>query len=243
MCVPNTPSRCHDYTWRDLCSQASVLLGCYPCDTLKEAAPLPHSCLRIRNHLLTKRLHVAVITQYLLILSPFILSSCSAQQAFVLTALVETGYAPAQSPLRQARQGTRLPLHRQSLYSPDCPCPCSSSNSFLLNIGNQTVYSSPSEVAPPSGTAALISTGNSSSDTSLDHTLLFYGHITLSAHHQALINLIELSPLPACGTEGCSRHCSPWEPHTALCCRVLLVTSNPLPGYSVTLVIFHILLC
>lgn len=185
-----------------------------------------------------------MITQYLLILSSFILSSSSAQQVFVLRALVRTSHAPDQSPLCQARQGTlQLPLHGQILHSPDCPCPCSSSNSFLLNIGNQTVYTSPSEVAPLSGTAALISTGNSSSNTSLDHTLLFYGHITLSAHRQTLITLIQLSLLPACTIEGCSRHCSPCEPHTALCCCVLLVTSNLLPGYSVTLVIFHVLLC
>jgi len=45
----------------------------------------------------------------------------------------------------------------------------------------QSVYSSPSEVAPLSGTAALISTGNPSSNTSLDHTLLFFWpHHTVS---------------------------------------------------------------
>lgn len=58
----------------------------------------------------------------------------------------------------------------------------------------QSVYSSPSEVVPLSGSVALILAGNSFSNTSLDHTLLFYGRITLSAQCQSLITLIQPSP-------------------------------------------------
>lgn len=114
---------------------------------------------------------------------------------------------------------------------------------ILLNICNQTGYSLPSEVAPLSGTAALISTRNSSPNTPLDHTLRFYGHLTLLAHCQSLIALIQLRLPPASTTQGCSRSCSPCEPHTAVCWYVQLQPSDLFSGYLVTLVMLGIVIC
>lgn len=113
-----------------------------------------------------------------------------------------------------------------------------------MNIGNQTGYSIPREAAALSGTAALISTGNSSSNTSLDHTLLFFpGHITLLARRRSLIALTELSLHPARTIQGCSRHCSACEPHAAVCCRGQPLASNLLSGCLVTLAIHRGVLC
>lgn len=153
--------------WRNLCSQASVLPDLQPCDTLRKVPPSPHSCLMIRYSSQEPGFcwdHPTPARSF-----P---SSSSAQQLWPQSI---HRAAPAPSPPCQASQGS-LSSPSQTHPSFPCPSPCSSSNTFHGMLAISLLQ--PEQGCTTVWHRALISPGDSFSNPSLDHTLLFSGRVS-----------------------------------------------------------------
>lgn len=178
--------------WRDLPSQASILLHLQPCDSPGEVSPSPHSCPMMRNSSQEPGFcwdHPTPAHSFPCSSSARQLCPQSAHRA-----------APAPSPPCQASQGSlSSPSQAPPSFPVLVPVPAQTHSCGMLAIS----LPQPQRGCTTVWYRASISPGNPFSNQSLDRILLFPGHVTLPAPCQCPDGGQALSWAWA---GGCSRH-------------------------------------